>query len=186
MQITEHKMVSAEDKAVGKKLLVLIRHAKSSWANPELADFDRPLNKRGKRNAPVMGKRLDKLELFPDLFLSSPAKRARKTARKIAGSMGFAKKIVQYDPNLYHASEQEMLHIIRGTAKKVDTLFIVGHNFTLTDLACELAGVEIENIPTCGIVGIEFSRSWEKIRYGSGTLQFFDYPKNESGAVRML
>lgn len=169
---------------VEQKLLVLIRHAKSSWADPTLSDFERPLNKRGKRDVPVMGKRLKKRGVMPDLFLSSPAKRARKTARKIGKALGMNKGEIVLDQTLYHASDHEMLEIIRSTSNTVDTIFIVGHNFTLTDIACDLADIDIDNIPTCGMVGICFTGRWKDIEYGDGNLQFFDYPKKRADTCR--
>ncbi len=161
----------------GKKTLLLIRHAKSSWSDPALADFDRPLNKRGRNDAALMGKQLLRRGLFPDLFLSSSAKRAKKTARKIAKEICFAKKAVKYDSTLYHADVSGFLEVIKNVDQTVNTLFVVGHNFTITDLACELIDETIRHIPTAGIVGLRFPGTWQNLSAGKGELLFFDFPK---------
>ncbi len=158
--------------------LYLIRHAKSSWAEPGLRDFDRPLNGRGKLDAPVMGKRLAGKAIRPNLIFSSPAKRARKTAQFIAEAVNYpAKDIILFEA-IYEAGVADLLRIIAQAMDEADTLFLVGHNFAITDLAEELIGQSLGNIPTCGIVGIEFSaQNWADILPGTGKMLFFDSPK---------
>lgn len=160
-----------------EKILVLIRHAKSSWAHPELSDFERPLNKRGKRDAPFMGRQLKKRGLMPDLFLASPAKRAKLTAKAIATELGLDQQSVVFDENIYHAGQNEMVHIIQQTDASHDVLFLVGHNFTITDVASLLAAQNFENVPTTGMVGIAFTSTWDNVGKEKGKLLFFDYPK---------
>lgn len=163
---------------MSKKLLVLIRHAKSSWSDQSLSDYDRPLNKRGKRDAPFMAEQMRKREgVRPDLFLSSPAKRARKTAKHIAAAMSYPVASIVFMRELYLADEDDLFETVAQTDEAVKTLFLVGHNYGLTDLADVLTGADIDNVPTAGIVGIEITKKWKEMRRGEGKLLFFDYPK---------
>ncbi|HNP06981.1 MAG TPA: histidine phosphatase family protein [Cyclobacteriaceae bacterium] len=158
--------------------LYLVRHAKSSWENPDLSDFERPLNERGRRDAPRMGKRLKEREIVPDLMLSSPAKRAITTCKEIASILSYDVSRIKTDRRIYHASEDELLDILsklNDTQKKV---MIFGHNPAFTNLANTLFNEHIMNIPTCGIVGGSLKiKSWSEISVGCGKLDFFDFPK---------
>ncbi|MDW8287367.1 MAG: histidine phosphatase family protein [Flammeovirgaceae bacterium] len=170
------------------KTLYLVRHAKSSWKNEELDDFDRPLNKRGKKDAPFMGKKLRKLwDAAPELILSSPAKRARKTARKMAKKLHYPKKKIVYIDGIYEATEATLLKILHEQSDTVSSLMIFGHNPSLTAL-CNLLGNEaIENIPTAGVVCLTFNvDSWSSITVNSGKLVFFDYPKRYEEAIEAI
>jgi phosphohistidine phosphatase len=161
------------------KTLYIVRHAKSSWADMSLSDFDRPLNERGERDAPRMGKRLKEKRVVPDLMLSSPAKRALATCRKISTVLGYAEEKIVTDKKLYHADEDTLLSVIRLTNDKHDVVLLFGHNPGLTDFANELATTNIDNIPTCGIVACKFQiDSWKEVDWGKGQLLFFDFPKN--------
>ncbi|NNK93816.1 MAG: histidine phosphatase family protein [Desulfobacterales bacterium] len=160
------------------KQLLLIRHAKSSWANPDLADFDRPLNKRGKRDAPYMGKLLAAQGISPELIITSPAKRAKRTAKTIAAKIGYDEGSIIYREDIYMSGLSGLLKAIASTDNSINSLALVGHNYAITELAEWLTGKVIGNIPTCGIVSIEFRvPSWKKIIEHSGRLIFFDYPK---------
>jgi len=162
----------------GVKQLYLIRHAKSSWSHPELADFDRPLNKRGKKNAPLIAGRLSSRGIIPQCIVSSPARRARKTARHMADGTGFKKSEIIYEKGLYYAEYQDVITIIENYFSDVEILFVVGHNSTITDLAENLTGDSLVNVPTCGVVAIEYSgKNNFHILSESGSLLFFDYPK---------
>jgi len=161
------------------KKLYIIRHAKSSWSDEKLDDFERPLNKRGKENAPMMGARLGERGVMPDIIISSPAKRAKTTAEIIAKEIGYKKKIL-FDENIYEASVDKLSKILRMIDDKNRTVFLVGHNPSLNELAYKLAGFN-ENIPTCGIVEIEFKcRKWAEIAPANAKLVMFDYPKKSS------
>ncbi len=118
------------------KRLYLIRHAKSSWDDPSLDDFDRPLSKRGKHDAPLMGKLLKQKNIIPDLILSSPAKRAKKTAKKIAKELGKAN--IVYLDELYDASSQDLLADIKKISDTYTTVFLIAHNPRLNMLAYDL------------------------------------------------
>ncbi len=165
------------------KTLYLVRHSKSSWKNPELKDLARPLNARGKADAPKMGKLMKKLGEIPDLIISSPAKRAFKTASKIASEIGYQfKKIVKED-KLYMAGQDEFFAVISKVKKSATRLMIVSHNFGLTIFANFISGSDIVNIPTSGIVRIDFDiDKWKEIKQTKGKLIFFEYPKkNDDG-----
>ena len=161
------------------KRLLIIRHAKSSWDNPELTDFDRPLNKRGKRDLPDMALRLSSLNLKIDHFLSSPANRALITAVGHAQLFGLSKSDIQTDKRLFHASVSRIMQVISETPNQFDTLAIFGHNPGLTGLINQISDFELWNLPTCAICGIEFSfDSWGQIISGKGTKFYYDYPKS--------
>lgn len=160
------------------KTLFLVRHAKSSWKDPTLADHDRPLNKRGKRDAPRMGKRLADRQVRPDVMLTSPAVRARRTAEKISAEIGFPAAEIVVDESIYHGGTTGLLAVIRGLDEGAATAMIFGHNPAMTDLVNYLAHTTIDNVPTCGVAEIRFYvESWSDVVSGGGELADFDYPK---------
>ena len=162
------------------KKLFLVRHAKSSWDDPSLDDIDRPLNARGKENAPEMGERLKKQEILPDLLISSPAKRARSTAKKLAKKIGYPKNEIRIDDGLYHGSDDMLIDIVRKLPDSADGVMLFGHNPGFTDFTNQLCNINIYNIPTAGIVAIDFViDSWQEVDFGKGDLEFFDYPKKQ-------
>ena len=163
------------------KQLYLIRHAKSSWDNPQLSDIKRPLNSRGKHDAPLMGKRLKEMGVQPDFIISSPAKRANKTAKKIAEQLGYSKKAISIRDEMYLEGIRSMLSLVQDLDEKYKSVFLVGHNPDLTSFAYLLTHHRVDNIPTCGIFCVSFDIIfWKDIAEGSGKLLFFDYPKNMS------
>jgi len=135
------------------KILYLVRHAKSSWNHPELSDIERPLNKRGKRDAPFIGNLLKEKSVKPDILISSPAVRARKTASVIAEIIGYPKSKIFIDENIYEASSTELINIIHGFDDKYDSVMMFGHNPGLTMVNNYLTDSFIDNIPTCAVVG---------------------------------
>lgn len=162
------------------KTLYLIRHAKSSWSNPDLSDFDRPLNDRGRRDAPRMGKRLKEKAIAPDLMLSSPANRAITTCREIASVLGYDESRIKTDKRIYHASEEELINILSELQDTQKTVMLFGHNPGFTNFANALLSEHIMNIPTCGVVAGKLNiQSWKEINNGCGKLVFFDFPKNK-------
>ncbi|MFT5659899.1 MAG: phosphohistidine phosphatase [Sulfurimonas sp.] len=161
------------------KKIYIIRHAKSSWKDMDLEDFDRPLNKRGELNAPLMGKRLKKKSVVPDIILSSSALRAKTTAKMIAKELQYSQKIVFKD-DMYHTNVIFLHKMLKHLDDKHTTVFLFGHNSELNMLAEYYVDLE-ENIPTCGIVEIEFSsKKWSGISSKNATLLSFDYPKKEN------
>jgi phosphohistidine phosphatase len=167
------------------KNLYVIRHAKSSWDSTNLPDFDRPLNDRGKRDAPRMGKRLKEKSIIPDLMLSSPARRALSTCKRIAEVLEFPKEKIKTERALYHADEEDILSVIRAVSDKYNTVFLYGHNPGLTDFVNALSrdeSMNVDNVPTCGVVAFSLDiESWKRIDFGKGKFVFFDFPKNTSG-----
>jgi len=164
------------------KTLYVIRHAKSSWDELSLSDFERPLNERGKRDAPRMGVRLKIKGVLPDTIISSSAKRAFSTAKRIAKVIGFPKDKIKTDRELYHAGEETILSVLRSIKNKHNIAFIVGHNPGLTDFVNTLRNddIGIENIPTCGIVMFEIDiENWEHLQWGTARQTWFDYPKSK-------
>jgi phosphohistidine phosphatase len=161
------------------KTLFLNRHAKSSWDSDAGSDFERPLNKRGKTDAPLMGKYLSKeRRIAPEIIISSPAKRAIKTAEIIAKEIGYPVKNIVANKNIYEAGPSSILEIIQKINDCYHSAMLFGHNPGFTSLASYLSNVNIGNMPTCGICRIDFNvDSWRKVEIESGTLVFFDYPK---------
>ena len=159
------------------KTLYLARHAKSSWKHPELSDIERPLNKRGKRDAPFVGNLLKEKGVIPDKLISSPAARAKKTAVFIAEIISYPKNKILIDENIYEASSTELINIIQGFDDKYNSVMMFGHNPGFTMVNNYLTDSFIDNIPTCGVVGIRFNSSWKKIEGTSGKAFFFIYPK---------
>ena len=170
------------------KRLFLIRHGKSSWSNFELDDFDRPLNKRGKNDGPEMAARLAEAGIRPDLIVASPAERTKKTAIYMANGTGYDREEIRFYNELYLGSLSYHLQLIDELFHKVDILFLVGHNNTITELGEYLTGKNLGNVPTCGIVAVEYSgQDGFLIQAASGRLLFFDFPKNKpDGGVYTL
>lgn len=164
------------------KTLYIIRHAKSSWDAKTLGDIERPLNDRGKRDAPRMGKRLKEKDIHPNLIVSSPAKRAYSTAKRIAKILKYPKDAIKVVDKLYHADEDTMLQIVNKFKDKHDVVILFGHNPGLTEFVNSIMSEEldIDNVPTCGVVAFQFQADrWEQVTWGTGKLLFFDYPKSK-------
>lgn len=160
------------------KQVILIRHAKSDWGNPGLDDFDRPLNERGKKDAPVMAGRLKERKIPIDAFVASPAKRAAKTARIFAEVFGREKSDIHFREELYMAGPAVFYEVIESMDNSLSTIAIFSHNNGITDFANRLGAFRIDNIPTCGIVAVKADcSSWADFRKADKTFLFFDYPK---------
>jgi phosphohistidine phosphatase len=163
------------------KTLFVIRHAKSSWNVKTLDDVERPLNDRGKKDAPRMGKRLKEKDIHPDLIITSPARRAASTARKIAKILKYPKDNIKVVNKLYHGDEDSMLEVLTKLKDKHNTVIMFGHNPGLTDFVNSIMSEEldIDNVPTCGVVAFQFqAERWEQVTWGTGRMMFFDYPKS--------
>jgi phosphohistidine phosphatase len=173
-------MVRREPKGGPVKQLILVRHAKSSWKDPGLADADRPLNERGKRDAPDMGKRLARRGVRPDLIVSSPARRAVATAKLLAAELAYPPADIEIVKTLYEASEGVWLAIVRGLPAYVRSAMIVGHNPEITAFVNCLCPAGIDNVPTCGmlILGYE-TDSWGDVGRCEALEWDFDYPRRE-------
>jgi len=159
------------------KTLILIRHAKSCWDNPSLEDFLRPLNKRGKKDAPLMAQKLKDKQIIPDLIISSPSIRTEQTLGYFLEKFNSNKKVI-FDENIYEAPYENLLQIIRQIDNLHKTIFLIGHNPGLNNLVNSLIDNFINNIPTTGIVRIDFDTgSWKEINRSNSKLIFFEYPK---------
>ncbi|NOX15723.1 MAG: histidine phosphatase family protein [Epsilonproteobacteria bacterium] len=160
------------------KKIYLIRHAKSSWKEEGISDFKRSLNKRGEADLAHMAKRLKNFHILPDLIVSSPAKRAKTTAKEIANTIGFKKSNIAYQDRLYESSYDTYRYLLDSLDDKLNSIFIVAHNPTITQVGEVLSGAILTNMPTCSIVCIEFdTQSFKDIKNGEGKILFFDYPK---------
>lgn len=160
------------------KQLTLVRHAKSSWEDTQLSDFDRPLNNRGKRDLPLMAERLLQYEIFPDLILSSGALRALTTAEQIAKTLDYPEEKIIEAPELCHAREETLINLLQGQSDHYRHIMVVGHNPTLELVGYYLTHETIAKLPTCGVMQIPLSITvWEELAESCGTLERFDYPK---------
>ncbi len=160
--------------------LGLLRHAKSSWDHPALADFERPLNKRGLRDAPRMGTLLAERGVKPAAIVSSSALRARTTAELVAGKLSIADTDLRLSKNLYHASAQTMLNVLDQLAGNDGEIILVGHNPGITELANRIADASIDNLPTAAFFYIEADiAQWSDLPDRPGRLLFFATPRDD-------
>lgn len=161
------------------KTVLLVRHAKSSWDNLFISDFDRPLNDRGKKNAPEMGKRLKKMRLTIDLFLSSPAERAKKTAELFASELDYPKKQIEFIPELYHAAPPVFDQVIGQAPDSADVIALFSHNPGITDYVNQLTETRVDNMPTAAIFAVKADiEHWRDFPQAKKSFVFFDYPKS--------
>jgi phosphohistidine phosphatase len=145
------------------KTLLLVRHAKSSWEHPDASDHDRPLNDRGLRDAPAMGRQLAERGVQPEVILSSTALRARTTAELIADALGFDAARIVTDERLYAASADEVLRVIGEIDGDVSSAMVVGHNPETASLAHRLSD-EVHSMPTCAVAEFTFDvDAWYEI-----------------------
>ena len=166
--------------------LSLLRHAKSSWKDPTIPDHDRPLNTRGKTEAPLMGKAVAKHGLAPDLVLCSTARRTRDTLELVLPELKKEPKIV-YEDGLYHGTPQEMLDLLREVPPSASQVLLVGHNPELQSFALDLIGSGAKHLkdrletkyPTAGLVVLRFQAGdWKDVAVNSGKLELFLAPSD--------
>ena len=162
------------------KTLTLVRHAKSSWSNPSLSDRDRPLNKRGERDAPVMGQRIAKAGIRPSLILSSPANRAWTTAKVVAAQINYPLEFLQMEKNLYLASVNEMLDVLVQQDTGFNSIMLFGHNPGFTSFANYLVPGLTNNVPTAGVVSVNIDTDdWSLYDLPPTELAYHSWPKKE-------
>ena len=160
-----------------KRTLILVRHAKSSWDGIGLPDTERPLADRGKRDAPMMGKRLAKQQAKPDLILSSPARRALATAQIIAKELGYKAKDIVVDDRLYATEPETLLAVVGELKDKLKCVMLFGHNPEFSELAHRLSS-DIALLPTCAVAQFTFeTKSWATIGDVQPANVVLDYPK---------
>ena len=162
------------------KTLVLVRHAKSSWKNPRLDDHHRPLNKRGKKAAPEMARRMKKRGLRPDAIVSSDARRAMDRATAMTAVLGLPVAVIQPASDLYGASSEKIVAVIRRFPDDWQQVMVVGHNPGFTELANLFYPDRITNVPTAGVVELTFDvASWRDIHRHNLASSHYDYPKRK-------
>ena len=160
------------------KRVFLIRHAKSSWKDLSLDDIDRPLNKRGLRDAPFMAKLLRGRNVHADKIISSSAKRALETATYFADALNIPKEEIEIRRAIYDAYPDGILEQIRGFRNDWSSVLLFGHNPTFTSFVNQFTEEYIANIPTCGIVHLEADiDNWTEFDRQSASLVAFYYPK---------
>ncbi|AXQ29181.1 hypothetical protein D0B54_10995 [Solimonas sp. K1W22B-7] len=161
------------------RLLSLVRHAKSSWDYEELSDFERPLNERGRRDAPQMAQRAYRLLGRPDRLVSSPALRAITTAHVFAEAFGLGMDEIQLQPKIYEASPGTLLQLLRQLDDADGHVMLFGHNPGFSQLAGLLAPCPFDEMPTCAVVQLALDIDhWRDAAPGQGKLRHYLYPKD--------
>jgi len=161
------------------KTLILVRHAKSDWDNHELTDFERPLNKRGLKDAPHMGKLIANMKLKPELLISSPAVRALTTAKHFAKELSYPIEKIVHEKSIYEYGANGILRTIQKHGHSYSSIMVFGHNPDLTHLVNFLGSERIDNMPTCGVVCIDFDiDNWDELNQTQGKTRFFEFPKS--------
>jgi len=158
------------------KTMLLMRHAKSDWGTQYATDFDRPLNARGQRDAPMMAAFLASHKLLPEIIVSSPAQRAKSTAEFVARERSFNGDL-RFDERVYLASPSMLVDVIRDLPDAVETAMLVGHNPGMEDLLELLCGGNVR-MPTAAVAGLRlYADSWRDVRAGDAYLQWLIKPK---------
>ena len=158
------------------RTLTLVRHAKSSWDDPKLEDFHRPLNERGFRDAPVMAQRLAKLLDATPQLVASPALRTTTTARIFAEVLGIPENAIRFEPPIYDASTAELLAVVRKLDDAFPNVALFGHNPGISDLCHKLARCSFAEMPTCAMAVLEFDVDrWADV--ANGRLFAYSFPK---------
>ena len=161
------------------KTLYLLRHAKSSWSFDELSDQERPLNDRGRDDAPAMGQALAKRHICPDAVVSSPAVRAMSTAVLVAREMQFPHDKITVEPGIYGADVDDLLAIIKDLPDGAGSVLLVGHNPTITETANALSPSALNEMPTAAVVCLRFACDhWSEVSKANAEFYFYDYPRN--------
>ncbi|MDT8429259.1 MAG: histidine phosphatase family protein [Pseudomonadales bacterium] len=162
------------------KTLYLLRHAKSSWAQPGCKDIDRPLNQRGLRDAPVMAQRLLDSGAGLDLVVSSPALRTRMTAEIVSKAFQLRPEQLRFEPRVYLSGARHLLQLVQQFDETANAIMLIGHNPALTDFANSLANLAIDNIPTCGLLTLSLAgEHWALADFGEARMIAFDTPGDE-------
>jgi phosphohistidine phosphatase len=161
------------------KTLYLVRHAKSSWDNPKLSDFERTLNDRGMESAPLMAERLEKKHIVPGIMVSSPAIRAITTAVIFAGILGYPEDAIVQNMDIYTGSTPDLLRIVRALPDSCQSAMLFGHNPVMTEFSNLLTGEHLENMVTCGVMRIDMGESWKETGERTGKWVWYDYPKKK-------
>jgi len=160
------------------KTLYLIRHAKSSWDDPSLSDFQRSLNDRGLKDSPSMAKLIKGKNIIPDLIISSPAVRAISTAEIFADELNYNRNKIVSDERIYEAAMRDLITTIREIKDENNTVVLFGHNPSLLNIANLLGNKFLPELPTCAVVGLSLKiNSWNEVERNCGEVILFEYPK---------
>jgi len=161
------------------KILLLIRHAKSSWSDADKSDFDRPLNARGLKDVDEMPLRLLSKISSIDAFISSPAKRAKATAEKFAAAYKAGKEKILFAEGLYLAHESFFYELVSDASDSFNTIAVFSHNPGITEFANSLTSVHADDMPTCSIFAVKSdAKKWNDFAASKKEFWFFDYPKS--------
>lgn len=172
--------------------LLIMRHAKSAWDTDVSSDFDRPLAKRGQRDAPRMGNWIRDQKLIPDVILSSPAERAKQTIQAVVMAMGLNKKKISWDKRIYGAGSEDLLDVLAEIPKKNKVVLLMGHNPGLEFLVEYLvgsmprntsfdvgeSGVEVGLVRTATVVVLKMPDDWDNMASGCATIQTVQHPRD--------
>lgn len=172
----------ARGQTTAMKTLILLRHAKSSWNDQAQRDIDRPLNERGRHDAPIMADRLGERGTIPQRIICSPALRTVTTAEIFANRLHIPLELIQHERQIYLGGPAHLLHLLHQQESNIDCVLLVGHNPALTDFLNELCpSVKLDNMPTCCVAELQFATTdWSEVDFGKATLKTLDYPKLET------
>jgi phosphohistidine phosphatase len=160
------------------KTIYLVRHAKSSWKEANSSDFDRPLNNRGLRSAPLMAEMLKAMGVRPDHVISSPASRAITTAELFCETFAYPKELIEERMEIYEGRASLLLSAVQQIPEASQTAMLFGHNPTITEFANLLASTHLEGMETCSVVKIEMAiTSWHEAAPGRGKKVWYEFPK---------
>lgn len=160
------------------KRIYIVRHAKSSWADLSKRDHERPLNNRGRADAPEMARFAKDNGYIPQIIISSDAKRAKETAYAFSKILGVAGSDVSLDSSLYHAPEDVYFDVVNLLDDQVASVGLFGHNPGITYLANSITNEYIDNVPTCGLLVINSTAAhWSEVSPANCELAAFHYPK---------
>jgi phosphohistidine phosphatase len=161
-----------------------MRHAKSDWTTDAETDFERPLNKRGRRDAPRIAEWIYREGLIPELILSSPASRARETALSVCKGLEYKRRDIQWNEAIYEAGLEQLLSVLANYREAPGTLLLIGHNPGLESLIRYLIGDDLDEpkdgklLPTAALARLEMAEDWSALEAGSGLLVSLVRPKS--------
>lgn len=168
--------------------LLILRHAKSAWDTAVVSDFDRPLNKRGKQDAPRVGGWLRQQALVPDVVVSSPAKRARKTTTKVCRELGIPKQEIWWEPRIYGATVETLVRVLSDCRADAKVVLLVGHNPGLENLLEYLCGPDLslpedgKLLPTATLARLSIAAQWKELQPNCATLLSITRPRSLADA----
>jgi len=160
------------------KTILFLRHAKSTWDDPDWTDLTRPLNSKGLKDASMIADIIfDNYKLAPDVIYSSPALRALMTANIFAKKINYPENKIVIDEDIYKNGTKHIKNLLQKQNEDIRTVMFFGHNPDITSLASYFSGYRFEHVPTCGAVCVDFDQClWQDILKFNGVTRFFEYP----------